>query len=296
MELPEERKLNVAIYCRVSTEDQAKEGFSIDAQKDRLEGYVKNKNWTIQDYYIDAGYSGRNEKRPAYQKMFANIGSWDGLLILKMDRIHRNQKNFTKMMDLLKKQDKEFISSTENFDTTTAMGRFVMFIVQAIAQLESEQIGERVFSGMRQKAKTPEAGFQGHNVCFGYKWDSVTKKMHPIKEELEIVKKCYALYDSGLSYKGIKAELGISDTNARYYLKNPIYAGFERWELFIKRADYIKPIITVELFNRVQRTIHKRNRKNKDVAVLQLTGKDVQEIPRVKARLIPLVNRPKQGE
>jgi DNA invertase Pin-like site-specific DNA recombinase len=292
--MKEERKLHVAIYCRVSTEDQAREGFSIDAQKDRLEGYIKSEGWTIQEYYIDAGYSGRNTKRPAYERMFANIGSWDGILCLKMDRIHRNSKNFLKMMDLLQKQGKEFISSMEKIDTSSAMGRFVMFVIQAIAQLESEQIGERVFSGLRQKAKTPEAGFQGHNVCYGYKWNAKDKKMLIVKEELETVKKCYALYNSGLSYKGIKKELGISDTNARYYLKNPIYAGFERWERFIKKANYIEAIVSIELFNRVQRLIHKRNRKNKDVAVLQLTGEDVQEIPRVKARLIPLVNRPKQ--
>ena len=85
--------------------------------------------------------------------MMSEIEKWDVLVVLKMDRIHRNSINFTLMMNVLKDAGKEFNSMQESFDTTTAMGRFVMDIIQRIAQLESEQIGERVKVGMTQKAK-----------------------------------------------------------------------------------------------------------------------------------------------
>ncbi|RLF51076.1 MAG: recombinase family protein, partial [Thermoplasmata archaeon] len=90
----EERRLKVAIYARVSTEDQAKEGFSLDAQLDKLRAYCKARGWKIAGEYVDDGYSGRNVRRPAYQKMMEEMDKWDAVLVIKMDRIHRNSKNF----------------------------------------------------------------------------------------------------------------------------------------------------------------------------------------------------------
>ena len=156
-----------AIYTRVSTEDQAKEGFSLDAQLDKLRSYCNARDWRIAGEYIDDGYSGRNIKRPAYTKMMNELEKWDLLLVIKMDRIHRNSKNFMVMMEYLKSEGKEFVSMSESLDTSTAMGRFVMDIIQRIAQLESEQIGERVYIGMEQKARTG-SGMLGFNIPYGY--------------------------------------------------------------------------------------------------------------------------------
>ncbi|MCK4443603.1 MAG: recombinase family protein, partial [Thermoplasmata archaeon] len=157
----------VAIYSRVSTEDQAKEGFSLDAQKDRLRAYCQAKGWETAGEYVDDGHSGRDIRRPAYQRMLEEKDNWDTLLVIKMDRIHRNSKNFMEMMDDLKKWGKEFSSMQESLDTSTAMGRFVMDIIQRIAQLESEQIGERVYMGMKQKASTV-GGSLGSPPPYGY--------------------------------------------------------------------------------------------------------------------------------
>ncbi len=95
--------VRAAIYTRVSTEDQAKEGFSLDAQLDKLRAYCKARDWIVADKYIDDGYSGRNVKRPAYNRMMSEMDRWDLLLVIKMDRIHRNSKNFMLMMEELKK-------------------------------------------------------------------------------------------------------------------------------------------------------------------------------------------------
>src|SRR5512137_1434237 len=102
------RSLRVAIYTRVSTEDQAKEGFSLDAQLEKLRSYCKARDWSIAGEYVDEGYSGRKTRRPAYIKMMEEINKWDALLVIKMDRIHRNSKNFMLMMEDLNKKGKEF--------------------------------------------------------------------------------------------------------------------------------------------------------------------------------------------
>src|SRR2546422_8110972 len=145
--------VRVATYTRVSTEDQAKEGFSLGAQRERLEAYCLARDWEVAARYVDDGHSGRNIRRPAYAKIIAERDRWDAILVIKMDRIHRNSRNFMEMMDNLGEWGKNFVSATESLDTSTAMGRFVMDIIQRIAQLESEQIGERVYMGMSQKAK-----------------------------------------------------------------------------------------------------------------------------------------------
>jgi len=167
-------KRKAALYTRVSTEDQAKEGFSLDAQLEKLKAYCTARDWEIADTYIDDGYSGRNIRRPAYTRLIENMDSWDTLLVIKMDRIHRNSKNFMIMMEKLKEQNKEFVSMTESLDTSTAMGRFVMDIIQRIAQLESEQIGERVYDGMEQKART-NGGSLGFNIPYGYDFQYANK-------------------------------------------------------------------------------------------------------------------------
>ncbi|MFO1532720.1 MAG: recombinase family protein [Thermoplasmatota archaeon] len=151
--MAEKGPVRVALYTRVSTEDQAKEGFSLDAQIERLRFYAKAQGWAVAAEYVDEGHSGRTTKRPMYQKMMAELETWDTLLVLKMDRIHRNSRNFMAMMDDLRREGREFASVSESLDTSTAMGRFVMDIIQRIAQLESDQIGERTYVGMEQKAK-----------------------------------------------------------------------------------------------------------------------------------------------
>jgi DNA invertase Pin-like site-specific DNA recombinase len=140
--MPDEIK-KIAAYARVSTEDQATEGFSLSAQTETSRAYAELQDWTIYDEYIDDGYSGRNTKRPEYTRMMSDIDKWDAILVVKMDRIHRNSRNFMAMMDILDKKGKKFVSSTDSLDTSTASGSFFVDMIQRIAQLESELIGER---------------------------------------------------------------------------------------------------------------------------------------------------------
>ncbi len=161
--------MRVAAYSRVSTDDQVREGYSLAAQAKRLRAFSDAQGWTVAAEYVDDGYTGRDIRRPAYERMMAARDTWDAILVLKIDRIHRNSRNFMGMMDDLRGWGKDFVSATESLDTSTATGRFVADMLQRIAQLESEQTGEHVAMGMRQAAE--EGRFLGMSDPYGYRYD-----------------------------------------------------------------------------------------------------------------------------
>jgi DNA invertase Pin-like site-specific DNA recombinase len=266
----------VAIYIRVSTEEQAKEGFSLGAQQQQLEDYCVAYDLEVYKVYVDDGYSGRNTKRPAYRQMIEEIDSWDSILVLKMDRIHRNTRNFIEMMDLLKKKNKNFISKQEKLDTKTAMGNFVMQLIQGIAQLESEQIGERTRDGMRQKAESLESSddekrTMGFTPPFGYRLSDGKLVNDP--DEQYVVKLIFDLYASGEAMDSICYSLNRQSLltrkgnpwnkyNLRNILHNPVYAGYMKWDDVLIKHD-ASPVVSPEEFNSIQ---DKMARKVRDPA------------------------------
>jgi site-specific DNA recombinase len=248
-----------AIYTRVSTDDQAKEGFSLDAQRERLLAYCMARGWTVADAYVDEGHSGRNVKRPAYQRMMQDREKWDAILVIKMDRIHRNARNFMEMMDDLQKWGKDFVSATESLDTSTAMGRFVVDIIQRIAQLESEQIGERVYMGMSQKAKSG-GGFLGSPVPYGFRLKDGSLTIE--ESEAAAVRLMFTRYCEGASFEDLRTDLwirGITTRNGRewskmglaHILHNPVYAGVLEWDGILRHGNH-PAIVSLRDFNEVQ--------------------------------------------
>ncbi|NLI73648.1 MAG: recombinase family protein [Euryarchaeota archaeon] len=259
--------MRAAIYARVSTEDQAREGFSIQDQLKRLNAYCKAKGWTVSGEFIDDGFSGRNVDRPEYQRMMEERDNWDVLLVLKMDRIHRNSQNFATMMDRLNAWKKQFNSMQEKFDTTTAMGRFVMDTIQRIAQLESEQIGERVKVGMTQKAKKA-SGYLGSGIPYGY--DIVNGQLITIEDEAEVIEYVYRAYYCGRSLADIAKALNdqeLSTKKGRVWMKqtisnilrNPLYAGFVVWDDIVFQIGH-EALVTPKLFNTIQEMMELRRR------------------------------------
>jgi len=238
--------MRAALYARVSTEDQAREGFSLEAQIKKLEAYCRSKLWVPAGQFIDDGYSGRNADRPAYKKMMGSMDEWDVILVLKMDRIHRNSMNFAAMMDTLRNNGKAFNSIHEKFDTNTAMGRFVMDTMQRIAQLESEQIGERVLMGMEKKARSGK-GTLGSGHPYGYTYDDGALKID--LDEALTVRAIYNLYMKKLSVSDIAKTLNDAHIPAKKggawnrqsidgILKNPLYSGQLRWNGITRRGDH----------------------------------------------------------
>lgn len=262
--MPETPK-RAALYVRVSTDEQAAEGYSLDAQKSILEDHCLAEGLDIAAVYEDDGYSGKNVSRPAYRRMMEDMDSWDVLVVLKMDRIHRNSRNFMAMMDELVKNRKEFVSCYEALDTSNALGRFVVDMIQRMAQLESEQIGERTKIGMREKAENLGSESTGKTTMgftppFGYRLDEGNLVEDP--EEMDVVCDMFSSYLSGETLDSICYSLNSSGTltrrgnpwnkyNLRNILHNPVYAGFMRWEelLIPHRA---KRAVSPEDFNRVQ--------------------------------------------
>lgn len=262
--------VRVAIYTRVSTEDQAKEGYSLEAQKERLSAYCESQGWEIAGFYVDDGQTGRNVRRPAYQRMMEERDNWDMILVMKMDRIHRNSKNFMIMMENLEKWGKKFTSMQESLDTSTAVGRFVVDIIQRIAQLESEQIGERTYMGMVQKAESGK-GLLGFFPPFGYQFRE--GRLVRVEEEAEIVRKIFGRYVAGERMEGISRDLneaGITTRRGKEWtvwsvsrvLHNPIYAGYHRWDGLLIPGDY-EPVIAKEEFNLAQSTAFGRSRRRR---------------------------------
>jgi len=238
--------MRAALYVRVSTEDQAKEGFSLDAQTQRLEAYCRLKDLTISDMYREEGYSGRNTDRPEYKRMMDDHDKWDILLVLKMDRIHRNSVNFTIMMDELRRKGKEFSSVQEKFDTATPMGRFAMDIIQRIAQLESEQIGDRVKTRMVRKAKYG-TGHMGSAHPYGYVYERGSLVV--IEYEAEVVRDIYSMSSEGKSLRSIADALNNSLSQPKKggrwshqsvsnILHNPVYAGYIRWDGIVRAGEH----------------------------------------------------------
>jgi DNA invertase Pin-like site-specific DNA recombinase len=261
--------MRAVIYARVSTEDQAKEGFSIAAQKKRLNAYCKARGWRVAGEYVDEGLSGREAKRPSYQLMMEEKDKWDVLVVLKMDRIHRNSRNFTTMMDNLSAWKKEFNSMQESFDTTTAIGRFVMDIIQRIAQLESEQTGERVKMGMAQKARKGN-GYLGFGEPYGYEYRDKTLSVK--EEEAQQVREMYSAYLAGASLqklvdtlndRGVPSKKGgrWNKESVANVLKNPLYCGRVRWDGIVREGLH-QPLIDEGQFARVQMEMGMRSRHN----------------------------------
>jgi len=260
--------MRAALYTRVSTEDQAKEGFSIAAQVKRLNAYCKARGWIVAGQYIDEGHSGRSIERPAYKLMMSEIDKWDVLVVLKMDRIHRNSINFTFMMNALKDAGKEFNSMQESFDTTTAMGRFVMDIIQRIAQLESEQIGERVKVGMTQKAKKGK-GLLGFPAPYGYVWEE--HNLIQIPGEAEVVRQIFRDYQDCCTLSQIAARLNFQQVPTKHtarwekgtvhgILTNKIYTGYSVWDEILQKGKHAQ-IIDMTTYEDVQELLSKCSRK-----------------------------------
>ena len=167
--------LRVAIYVRVSTQEQAEEGYSIDAQLERLRAYCTARGWTIADEYVDPGYSGAKLERPAMQRLIHDVRSRkndiDAVLVFKLDRLSRSQKDTLYLIeDVFITNQVDFISINESFDTSTPYGMVMIGILSAFAQFERENIKLRTQMGLTERAKD---GYWrgGGKPPIGYRYD-----------------------------------------------------------------------------------------------------------------------------
>lgn len=187
----------IACYCRVSTEEQVKEGLSIDEQQNRLKAYCVSQGWDDYAFYIDAGWSAKNTKRPQIQALLSHItqGKIKRVLVTKIDRLTRSLFDMCDLIKVFDEYNVSFCSATEAFDTATPSGRMMLNILTSFAQFERERISERVtenmvFSAGEGKLQQPP--------CFGFDiaLDESTqdKKFVVNKDEVEWAIKIFELF------------------------------------------------------------------------------------------------------
>lgn len=274
--------MKVAGYVRVSTSDQREEGFSIPEQQDRIRKYCDAKGWTLAKIYTDGGYSGGKLDRPAIQELIRDCKKYEMVLVYKLDRLSRSQKDTLYLIeDVFKKNGVDFTSIQENFDTSTPFGMAMIGILSVFAQLEREQIKERMALGKQGKAK--EGYWNSHIAPVGYKYvpgnGKEKGKLVIDKEEAQIVKEIYRMYLEGKTMRQISIYISDRYSNRNFQhntlisgiLSNPVYYGMMRWDGDILQGSH-EPIITKEEFDAAQSIRAKEKGKNRGKTTHLLTG------------------------
>lgn len=263
------------LYIRVSTQEQAIEGYSIAAQKERLTSYCKAKDYIVGDTYVDAGFSGSNMDRPGLQKLLSDLTSKDTdvVLVYKLDRLSRSQKDTLHLIeDVFITNNVSFVSMRESFDTSTAFGRAIVGMLSVFAQLERENIAERCMLGREERAK--EGLWCGGINPFGYDYNSEKNKLYP-NGRSELVKKAYKLYLEGHGAPTIAKKLGkngVSRSKVRAWLTAPVYAGKIAYAGKIYPGQH-EPLVSWEDFLKVQEIMkYRSNKRGKPVSINILAG------------------------
>jgi site-specific DNA recombinase len=233
--------MKIAIYIRVSTEDQAKEGYSLEVQREYLESFAKREGYEILKVYSDDGISGYSDRRPALQELLkdAKDNKFEIVLVYKIDRFSRNLKDLLTLVDELSSSGVAFKSATEPFDTTTSAGKLMFQQLGSFAEFERNRIAERVFPGMVRGVKNGR--WQGARYSpYGYRYNKAAKLLEVDEKEAKVVKLIFEMCLAGKSTRFITEYL----TKKKYrnrkgnifstkligdILKNRIYTGKLIW-------------------------------------------------------------------
>ena len=262
-----------ALYIRVSTDAQFEEGYSVDAQKEKLEQYCKLKDITDYEFYVDGGWSGSNIERPEMKRMITDIKNWEisAVIVYKLDRLSRSQKDTVFLLeDIFNPNECNFISLNENFDTTTPYGKAMIGILSVFAQLERENIRERTRMGMYERVKSG-LWMGGGRIPFGYDYDKNKNVLVP-NSHAEDVKKIYDLYLQGYSTTQLAQMFDVaSDRHITNILDRVTYLGkiYYNGETIDGQHE---AIIDEDTWMKVQMERKKRSTKNAVTSSYLLTG------------------------
>lgn len=259
----------VAIYVRVSTTSQAEEGYSIEEQKDKLTSYCNIKDWTVYNVYVDGGFSGSNTERPALEQLIKDAKKklFDTVLVYKLDRLSRSQKDTLYLIeDVFIENDIDFVSLLENFDTSTPFGKAMVGILSVFAQLEREQIKERMQLGKLGRAKAGKS-MMWAKVAYGYTYHKGVGIMTINELEAIVVREIFNSYLEGMSITKLRDKINdkYPKTPAwsyriiRQILDNPVYCGYNQYKGQIYPGNH-EPIISEEIYNKVQEELKIRQR------------------------------------
>ncbi|MEW6408504.1 MAG: recombinase family protein [Nitrospirota bacterium] len=233
--------MKVSLYLRVSTEDQAKEGYSLEVQREHLESFAKREGLEIFKVYQDDGISGYTTERPALKQLLkdAKQKKFDLVLVYKIDRFSRNLKDLLNLVDELFSSGVGFKSVTEPFDTTTSAGKLMFQQLGSFAEFERNRIAERVFPGMVKGVQ--QGNWQGARYApYGYRYNKEKKLLEIDENEAKVVKLIYTMFlcdksifaiTEYLTKKGYRNRKGniFSTKLIGDILKNRMYTGKLVW-------------------------------------------------------------------
>lgn len=253
--------MNVAIYARVSSAEQVKKGYSLSEQVRILKDYCRIRKWPIYDTYVDAGISGAKFDRPAFQQLLSDLkrGDIDRVLIWKLDRLGRSTKDILiALEDYILPSGADLVSLTESFDTQTAFGKATISLFSTMAQVERDQIRERLAVGREARAR--EGKYHGGSHPAGYRYENGTLVVD--EYEAMIVRKIFEMYADGSSPYAIAKELNEAGlirhsgkfwerSNVANVLKRRVYLGEIQFHDEVYEGQH-EAIISRELFDRVQ--------------------------------------------
>ena len=258
----DEKIKSAGIYIRVSTFDQAREGFSLREQEERLKEFCKFKRYNIYKVYQDAGISAKNDKRPAYQEMIEDVkkGNINVIVALKLDRLTRSVYDIEKLMKFVNDYECDIDCMADESNTTTSNGRMVMRIMTSVSQNEIEKCSERTKFGMAGAIKN---GHIPNRTGLGFKRKN--KKLVPDPLTKDIIVRIFDLYLEGKSHQAIaniynkEKVLGKTnwyDSTIQKILSNELYKGDYVNGKRTKHQTYyenvIEPIVSKEKWESCQ--------------------------------------------
>ncbi len=294
-----------AVYTRKSSEEGLEQSFnSLDAQREACEAFIssqRHEGWkTLPTRYDDGGYSGGTTERPALMRLLQDVeaGKINVIVVYKVDRLTRSLADFAKIVETLDAKKVSFVSVTQQFNTTTSMGRLTLNILLSFAQFEREVTGERIRDKIAASKK--KGMWMGGMVPLGYNLEG--RKLVPNPKEAQLVPKIFSLYlqlgcvrklAKELDRENIRSKAWITRTGARLggvafargalynLLRNRLYLGEIRHRDKWYRGEH-KGIVPLELWQKVQSQLEinlktRRNRAKEHASSL-LTGliQDVQ--------------------
>lgn len=198
-------------YIRVSTEEQSREGISLDAQKEKIRAYCSIHDLELVCIQEDAGISGKAvDNRPGFQECLRMLedGQADALVVLKLDRMSRSTKDVLELSEAFQGRGWQLHSISERLDTSSAAGRFVLTILAALAQMEREQIGERTSMALQhKKARGERLG----TTPYGYETIETSngKELIPLDSEQAVLRRIADLREEGWYLSDIAGILNV---------------------------------------------------------------------------------------
>ena len=258
--------VRVALYIRVSGEEQKIKGLSLEAQQERLEAYARERGWVIVGIYIDAAKTARKNihKRTDFQRMMDSVkrDEVDILLFCRLDRWFRSVADYYKIMEVLEAHNCDWKTTDEEYDTTTANGRLYINVKLSIAQNEADIDGERI--DVVFDSKIAHGTVVSGSAPFGFRVNE-EKRLEVVPEDAAILQDAFKYFETSISQRAtvryIRETYGVNwcDATFRRMLKEKLYTGvYDRGGRF---NDHFCPaIISKQQFDRVQALLERNAR------------------------------------